>query len=51
VNCIGFSITILSIQVINLLSQHIDARYLYTFLAAGPILGLVALIKNKNEVA
>jgi MFS family permease len=51
VNCIGFSITIISIQVINLLSQQISARYLYTLLAAGPILGLVGLIKNKNEIA
>jgi MFS family permease len=46
VNCIGFSITIISIQVINLLSQSINAQYLYTLLAAGPILGLVALIKK-----
>jgi len=43
VNCIGFSITIISIQVINLLSQNISAQYLYMLLAAGPILGLVAL--------
>jgi MFS family permease len=50
VNCIGFSITIISIQTINLVSQSISAHYLYTLLAAGPILGLVALIRNKNEV-
>lgn len=51
VNCIGFSITIFSIQFINLLSKNISAQYLYTLLAVGPILGLIALIKNKPEVA
>jgi len=51
VNCIGFSITILSIQFINLLSEKISAQYLYTLLAFGPILGLIALIKNKQETA
>jgi MFS family permease len=51
VNCIGFSITILSIQFINLLSKNISAQYLYTFLAVGPILGLLALIRNKTEIA
>jgi MFS family permease len=51
VNCIGFSITIISIQFINLLSKNINAQYLYMFLAAGPILGLIALMKNKPEAA
>jgi len=49
VNCIGFSITIVSIQFINLLSKNINAQYLYTLLAIGPILGLIALMKNKPE--
>jgi MFS family permease len=49
VNCIGFSITIASIQLINMLSTMINPKYLYTLLAAGPILGLIALIKNKQE--
>lgn len=46
VNCIGFSITIISIQVINLLSQNISPQYLYTLLGAGPVLGLAALVKK-----
>jgi len=46
VNCIGFSITIISIQCIKLLSQTIDARYLYMVLAIGPVLGLVALLRK-----
>ena len=46
VNCIGFSITIVSIQLINSLSGKINPQYLYTILAAGPVLGLVAFLMN-----
>jgi MFS family permease len=49
VNCIGFAITIVSIQLIKMLSAHIDARYIYLLLAAGPILGLIALFKSKQN--
>lgn len=48
VNCIGFSITIISIQSITFLSQKIDPNYLLTFLAIGPVLGLIALIKSHD---
>jgi MFS family permease len=52
VNCIGFSITIVSIQFINALSYRIDTQYVYTLLAIGPVLGLVALLrKEKSSVA
>jgi MFS family permease len=47
VNCIGFSITIVSIQFINILGHQISAQYIYTVLAAGPLLGLIALLRNK----
>lgn len=47
VNCIGFSITIISIQFINLLSSRISGQYIYMLLAIGPILGLIALLRNK----
>lgn len=43
VNCIGFFITIFSIQLLNSLSSSMDSRFIYVFLAVGPILGLVAL--------
>ncbi|WP_338813764.1 MFS transporter [Bernardetia sp. Wsw4-3y2] len=46
VNCIGFAITIVSIQFINMLSDFpnfINEKYIFTFLALGPFLGLVAL--------
>lgn len=48
VNCIGFSITILSIQFIKLVSGPVNGRYLYMLLAIGPVLGLAALLKNKT---
>jgi len=49
VNCIGFSITIISIQLINALSSKISAQFIYTLLAIGPLLGLIALLKNKDN--
>jgi MFS family permease len=48
VTCIGFSITIISIQFINALSGKIDPRYIYMLLAIGPVLGLIALSKKKR---
>lgn len=48
VNCIGFSITIISIQFITFLSHKIDPHYLFTLLAIGPVLGLIALIKTHD---
>ncbi|MGV3657847.1 MAG: MFS transporter [Chitinophagaceae bacterium] len=47
VNCIGFSITIISIQLLNSLLSAANAQYLYMLLAIGPALGLVALLRNK----
>ena len=49
VNCIGFSTTIISIQLLNLLQESINSTYIYTILALGPILGLVALYEKKNK--
>ena len=48
VNCIGFAITIMSIQVINLFAKEINSHYLYMLLAIGPVLGLIALTKPKK---
>jgi MFS family permease len=47
-NCIGFSITIVSIQFINMLTQYMSVEFVFTVLALGPILGLIALIGNKG---
>jgi MFS family permease len=46
VNCIGFSITIISIQLLRYLSGSINSRYLYMLLAVGPALGLIALFRK-----
>jgi MFS family permease len=43
VNCIGFAITIISIQLINALHDAGNAQYIYMLLAIGPVLGLVGL--------
>jgi MFS family permease len=47
VNCIGFSITIISIQLLNFLMLSVSTQYLFLILAIGPILGLVATFKIK----
>ena len=48
VNCIGFSITIVSIQLINGIRAYTDSNYIYVLLAIGPIIGLFSLAgKNK----
>jgi MFS family permease len=47
VNCIGFSITIVSIQITNIMADTINSQYLYMILALGPALGLIALSRNK----
>jgi len=49
VNCIGFSITIISIQLLNTLQESINPIFIYTLLAIGPILGLIALYNKKNN--
>jgi predicted MFS family arabinose efflux permease len=49
VNCIGFSITIGSIQLLNMLYEVINVKYLYIILSVGPILGLISLYDNNKE--
>lgn len=43
VNCIGFSITIVSIQLLSYANDFIDTRWLFLILAVGPIAGLYAM--------
>lgn len=47
VNCIGFAITILSIQLLGLLQNIIPIYLLFIPLAIGPILGVYNLINKK----
>jgi len=46
VNCIGFALSIVSIQLLSFLANRINPKHLFLLLAIGPILGLVALRKN-----
>ena len=43
VNCIGFSITIVSIQFLIYASYFIDTRWLFLLLTIGPVAGLYAM--------
>lgn len=49
VNCIGFAITIVSIQLIGALRTPENNGYIYTLLAVGPILGLIALSRKSRK--
>ena len=46
VNSIGFTITIISIQLLSYLQIILDAKYLFLVLAIGPVIGLYALFKK-----
>ena len=43
VNCIGFSITIFSIQLTNYFIDFIPPDYIFLLLAVGPMIGLISL--------
>jgi MFS family permease len=45
VNCIGFAITIVSIQLLNNAMVSLGAQYLFLLLIPGPVLGLLALLR------
>ncbi|WP_375323501.1 nitrate/nitrite transporter [Flagellimonas sp. GZD32] len=51
VNCIGFAITIISIQLLNIMRTWTSSNFIYMVLAIGPILGLLALVtKSKTAI-
>ncbi|MGB5383477.1 MAG: MFS transporter [Lutimonas sp.] len=49
VNCIGFSITIISIQLLNTLKDYTHSTNIYLVLSIGPIIGLMALSKRPKQ--
>ena len=49
VTCIGFSITIVSIQLISMLSNTLNPQYVYMVMAIGPVLGLIAIIGSSKQ--
>lgn len=48
VNSIGFTITIVSIQLLNKLINLVEIKYVLTILAIGPVFGLIALFNRKK---
>jgi MFS family permease len=50
VNCIGFSITIASIQLLSYVADKVSPAYLFVPLAAGPLFGLIALSPLVREI-
>ncbi|GGG25843.1 membrane protein [Christiangramia forsetii] len=50
VNCIGFTITIFSIQLLNFLNGLLSPALIFIFLALGPIFGLAALFYRKRSL-
>lgn len=44
VTCIGFSITIISIQLLTYVTGFIDPKYIFMLLPAGPALGLIGFV-------
>lgn len=49
-NCIGFSLTIISIQLFGILSEIINSVYLFVFLSIGPMLGLFAMFEKDERL-
>ncbi|AUC82097.1 nitrate/nitrite transporter [Lacinutrix sp. Bg11-31] len=50
VNCLGFLITIISIQFITMLTTFTDSNAIFILLAIGPIFALVALSQKTKKV-
>jgi len=45
VTSIGFFITIISIQLMGILTANFNADYVFMVLSIGPVLGLIAMMK------
>lgn len=50
VNCIGFFITILSIQLIGQVQEYIPFYWVWTILAIGPIFAILQLVNRSNKL-
>jgi len=51
VNSIGFGISILSIQLLNMLNQILEPAFLFLVLGIGPVIGLFYFVKGKPKPA
>jgi MFS family permease len=51
VTCIGFSITIVSIELLNYLNRHTNTQFIYLLLAVGPFTGILHMfVKDRNPI-
>jgi len=50
VNCIGFAISIVSIQLLAYFSENTNPKFLFLILAIGPALGLLSLRKKSSAI-
>lgn len=50
VNSVGFAITVVSIQTLTMLQEHMQFKHLFFVLALGPVVGLVAMRKQLVKV-
>jgi len=48
VNCIGFAISIISIQLLSYLSENTNPKYLFLLLAIGPLFGLLSIGRKSS---
>jgi MFS family permease len=48
VTCIGFAITIISIQILNTLNAAMQNNFNYLILGLGPVLGVVSLLRYRG---
>lgn len=49
VTCIGFSITIVSIELLNYLSMRFNPQYIFMILAIGPVAGLLFMLPLQSR--
>ena len=48
--CIGFALTIVSIQLINWLMSFIEMKYLFLFIVPGPVLGILSMFGKTRRI-
>jgi hypothetical protein len=51
VNCIGFAVTIVSLQLLSGAEEWLDVKWLFVLLLPGPVFGLVGLFFGANAGA
>ncbi len=50
-NCLGFTVSILSIELLSHLTTLIPINYIYTFLAIGPLVGVLGFVQTSFKTS